>query len=400
MKRNLGLIVMLLSLVGLAALRVDLNEGDSFVKVQQTADNEIELRIRIAAVDIDSDGKIKLPDEFRPHSRGSAIPIWSFHLALPGNGDIETTVEEHRTRLNIPSIMVSKPGTKCVTIGKPYWFRDIRGVDVMISPLGMSDEEVQISDRISVKIKLLKEGADPGEARSSQRINPYFLDIYKHHFLNFSYRYEDLAEFGSMAVICPVTSYDIQVQRFRGLIQPWVDWKNQMGIPSTVYNVTQIGTTYDDIRAFIQDLYDNDPHLTFVQLVGDYTQVPCNVTTIMGNTGGMDAFYSLLHGDDGYPDVFVGRFSAEPAAELYTQIKRSLEYATAATSGNWLSRAAGVCSSNPPIPGDDDEHNLEHLDSLRVQLLDFGYSQVERIYGMKGPIPRTSVIASPPGFRS
>ena len=121
-----------------------------------------------------------------------------------------------------------------------------------------SDQKCR-SDRISVKIKLLKEGADPGEARSSQRINPYFLDIYKHHFLNFSYRYEDLAEYGSMAVICPVTSYDTQVQRFRGLIQPWVDWKNQMGIPSTVYNVTQIGTTYDDIRAFIQDLYDNDP---------------------------------------------------------------------------------------------------------------------------------------------
>ena len=384
MKRNLGLIVMLLSLVGLAALRVDLNEGDSFVKVQQTADNEIELRIRIAAVDIDSDGKIKLPDEFRSHSRGSAIPIWYFHLALPSNGEIETTIEEHRTRLNIPSIMVSKPGTKCVTIGKPYWFRDIRGVDLVISPLQASHSEMEIIDRISVKIKLLKEGADPGEARSSQRINPYFLDIYKHHFLNFSYRYEDLAEYGSMAVICPVTSYDTQVQRFRGLIQPWVDWKNQMGIPSTVYNVTQIGTTYEDIRAFIQDLYDNDPHLTFVQLVGDFAQVPCNVTTIMGNTGGMDAFYSLLHGDDGYPDVFVGRFSAETAAELYTQIKRSLEYANATTSGNWLSRAAGVCSSNPPIPGDDDEHNWEHLDSLRVQLLDFGYSQVERIYGNEG----------------
>ena len=116
---------MLLSLVGLAALRVDLNEGDSFVKVQQTADNEIELRIRIAAVDIDSDGKIKLPDEFRSHSRGSAIPIWYFHLALPGSGDIETQVEEHRT-VEHSFHLVPKPARNVWTIGKPYWFRDIR----------------------------------------------------------------------------------------------------------------------------------------------------------------------------------------------------------------------------------------------------------------------------------
>jgi len=384
MSRIWGLILLLIIVTDLAAIRYDLKGGESSVRVLQNRQDLIELEIRIAAIDVYADRPATLPVELIPYARDKKTTLMEFHLAIPDGTETETEVEEHRSPVDIPSYSVTGHSNSSVLIGKPYWLRDIRGVDILVNPLQRSGERLLISDRIKIRIKLSGGLSAAENIRKPKMLNPYFIDIYQRHFLNFSYRYEDLAEFGSMAVICPITSYDTQVHRFKGLIQPWVDWKNQMGIPCTVYNVTQIGPTYEDIRAFIQDLYDNDPNLTFVQLVGDYAQVPCNVTTIMGNTGGMDAFYSLLHGDDGYPDIFVGRFSAETAAELYTQIKRSLDYAKGSTSGAWLSRAAGVCSSNPPIPGDDDEHNWEHLDSLRVQLLDFGYSEVERIYGNEG----------------
>ncbi|HNT52224.1 MAG TPA: C25 family cysteine peptidase, partial [Candidatus Syntrophosphaera sp.] len=253
-----------------------------------------------------------------------------------------------------------------------------------VTPFHTQDGNLVVSDHITIDLLSLTPAQRLSPASPRPKLNPYFIDIYRHHFINFECRYEDIAEYGSMAVICPTGSDDIQLQQFRGLIQPWVEWKNQKGIPTTVYSTDVTGDSYAEIRDFIQNLYESDPQLTFVQLVGDYDQLPCQVATISGNTGGMDAFYSLLEGDDYYPDIFVGRFSAEIAAELYTQIQRSIEYEKGTTSGDWLSRAAGVCSNNPPLPGDDDEHNWEHLDKIRAQLLAYGYTQVDRIYANEG----------------
>jgi hypothetical protein len=361
-----------------------LNEGSSYIHLSKINKSDFLLELNLSSCDYSDKGGIVLPNQFdRYLLRKKPYPQLIIHLAVENAGDYTFDFTEHRTRTDVSSNDQAVSDNQTVMISKPYWLRDIRGLDVIVSPFHSKDGTMIIADNISIQIRDKLVDTETPDIKS-KKINPYFSDIYKQHFINFEYRYEDLADFGSMAVICPTTCYDIQVQQFRGLIQPWVDWKNQKGIPTTVYTTNQTGDTYEEIQAFIQYLYDTDPNLTFVQLVGDYAQVPCLVTTMAGNTGGMDAFYTLLEGDDYYPDIIIGRFSAETAAELYTQIKRSIEYEKNPVNSAWLSRAAGVCSDNPPIPGDDGEHNWDHLDNIRTQLLDYGYDQVDRIYANEG----------------
>lgn len=369
----------------MSAVSVLQSLDSSFIRVSQEDTEAISLELSIQALERSEAGAFSLPEQFSAFQRQKTpVPTLVVHVQVADTGDYECEYSGHITPTGIRSGEISGVEQGVVTLGKPYWFRNLRGIEVYISPILSKAGEWVVYDQLSINLNR-KSALDEGKSIGPKtRVNPYFAELYKQHFINYNDRYADLSESGSMAVICPRTSYDVQIRQFYGLIQPWVAWKNQLGIPTRVYSTEVTGETYEEIQTFIQGLYDQDPDLTFVQLVGDFAQVPCKVATLFGNTGGMDAYYSLLHGDDWYPDIFVGRFSAETAAELYTQIKRSMEYEQGITSGAWLSRAAGACSSNPPLPGDDDEHNWEHLDNLRSQLLDYGYTQVDRIYANEG----------------
>jgi hypothetical protein len=84
-------------------------------------------------------------------------------------------------------------------------------------------------------------------------------------------------------------------------------------------------------------------------------------------------------GTDRYPDIIVGRFSAETIAEVETQVLRSVEYEKLPmTGGDWYHRGTGIASSQGP--GDDDEFDFQHVDNIRTDLLGFTYTEVDQIY--------------------
>ena len=133
---------------------------------------------------------------------------------------------------------------------------------------------------------------------------------------------------------------------FLETVQPYVDWKNQKGIPTELYDVTTIGTTEEDIRNFVTDEYNSPEGLTFVQLVGDFPLVPTYLTDIIFFEihGVSDATYELVEGADTYPDLFVGRFSAETITTLETQIDRTIWYEKEIAGGDWLHKGCGLAT--------------------------------------------------------
>jgi hypothetical protein len=75
----------------------------------------------------------------------------------------------------------------------------------------------------------------------------------------------------------------------------------------------------------------------------------------------------------------VGRFSAETAAHVDTQVLRTVEYEQMpATLQDWFWRGMGVASNQGP--GDDGEYDNQHIDGVRQLLLGYGYTQVDQIY--------------------
>jgi hypothetical protein len=266
------------------------------------------------------------------------------------------------------------PGELAV-LSEPYILRDHRGVVVRVNPFQYNPvaRTLRVYTDMTVEVVATGPGAVNILQPSAQEreLSLAFHQLYEHHFLNYrsDLRYDPIDETGSMLVIC----YDAWMPN----VEPLVDHKNSIGIDTTMVGVSEIGNSAISIKNYIQDVYDAG-HLTFVLLVGDASQV----ATPYASGGSADPTYALLAGSDHYPDIFVGRFSAETAAQVDTQVERTIEYEVMpATVQDWFWRGIGIGSDEGAGQGDDGESDHQHIENIRTDLLNFGYTLVDGFYG-------------------
>ncbi|MCK4658110.1 MAG: hypothetical protein KAV82_01185 [Phycisphaerae bacterium] len=259
-----------------------------------------------------------------------------------------------------------------VSMRDPYIMRDCRGVVVEINPFRYNPvtRTLRVYTRVTVEVVSVGLGEINvlHRVRAADDLSLAFHKLYQRHFLNYGaeQRYDLLDEEGDMLIICHGT--------WLGNVQPLADHKNARGIDTTVVNVSDIGNNAASIKTHIQTQYDSG-NLAFVLLVGDAAQV----APPEASGGASDPTYSKLAGGDDYPDIMVGRFSAETAAQVDTQVLRTIEYETMpATNQDWFWKGMGVASTGGP--GDDGELDYEHLDNIRDDLLPYGYTTVDQIY--------------------
>lgn len=114
---------------------------------------------------------------------------------------------------------------------------------------------------------------------------------------------------------------------FKNTLQSFIEHKEQRGYSLVVGYTDQIGKTPESIKQFIQQQYDNPADgivPSFLLIVGDHEQVPAWKAT--QGTFVTDLYYSLLKGDDHFPDILTGRFSAKTIADLEPQLEKTIRY--------------------------------------------------------------------------
>ena len=136
---------------------------------------------------------------------------------------------------------------------------------------------------------------------------------------------------------------------FRDSLQPWIQYRSEQG--HTIHLLeTNRETGEADILAAIRNLAHENP-LEAVLLVGDTYSPSLEVETIpspripakvIGQFGkeqdiASDTVYGDLD-DDGLPDITVGRFSVQSAAELDAMIRKTIRYENRENPGPWLRR--------------------------------------------------------------
>ena len=257
----------------------------------------------------------------------------------------------------------------------PYILRDYRGMvaDANVFQYFAGSQTLRVYTRMRIELA----ASGPGlvnvfeRTRPLDRMDPQFARAYQSHFLNFEQqRYAPVLEEGGFLVIC----YD----DFIANMAPFVEWKLQKGIPTRLVTVTEAGGSASGILTYIQNEYDTTD-LAYVLLVGDAAQAP----TFTYSGGGSDPSYSLLAGSDNYPDIFVGRFSAENTAHVDTQVERTIIYERDIAAGpDWPQYGMGVASNQGP--GHYGEYDDEHMDYIRDDLLAYGYYAVDQIYDPSG----------------
>ncbi|MCD4772649.1 MAG: T9SS type A sorting domain-containing protein [Bacteroidales bacterium] len=255
------------------------------------------------------------------------------------------------------------------SLREPYIIRDYRGQTVVISPFQYNpvSKILRVYYNITVKIEKVNDNGINPLIRKSEltSVNTEFDKIYSRHFMNTSSsKYDPVDEHGNMLIIA--------YEDFIDAMQPFIDWKIQTGIPVEIVDVATIGNS-SAIKNYIQDYYD-DNGLTFVLLVGDAAQVPTSYSN-----GDSDNNYSYVAGNDHYPDLFIGRFSAETIAHVETQVSRTITYEQDPyRDEDWFSKGIGIASDQGP--GDEGEYDYEHMRNIRNDLLGFTYTSCSELY--------------------
>jgi len=260
-------------------------------------------------------------------------------------------------------------------LGTPYILRDQRGLVVTVNPFQYNPVTRVLRVYTSMTVEVVTDG--PGAVnvmgRSGFQHKPVasFHSLYNHHFINYGHgtRYAPLDEQGDMLIIC----HDAWTSN----IQAFADHKTSIGINATVVPVSTVGNNSSSIASYVATVY-NSSDLAFVLLVGDAAEV----ATAIVSGGESDSYYAKIVGGDDYPDIMVGRFSAETAANVDTQVLRSIEFEdNQSVLDAWYWKGLGVASDEGAGIGDEGQADDVHMAEIRDWLLAHGLTEVGELYG-------------------
>ncbi len=262
-------------------------------------------------------------------------------------------------------------------LSEPFIIRDYRGITVYFQPFVYFPATQTLRVYTRLRLSVDNTGIDNTNAITSAKTSAssWFDNVYKGMFLNYSQaKYPVLDDHGRMLII--------NNSMFNTTIQPFVDWKRQKGFTVDVVDITVAGPSATQLKTYIQNQYDLNNDLAFVQIIGDHAQVP----SLSSGGGASDPSFALTAGIDSYPDIFIGRFSAQTTTDLETQVTRTIYYERDMQSGNaWLAKGLGIASNEGGGgQGDLGESDQTHIDNIRTDLLNYGYTSVDQVYQAQG----------------
>jgi hypothetical protein len=278
-----------------------------------------------------------------------------------------------------------------VGLYEPYIIRDFRGQNIVIYPFAYNPVTKTLRVYYNMTVEMYKVD-DHGtnviatRHRGAVKMDSDFKSVYQRHFINYeesSAKYTPVDEEGDLLIIC----YD----NFISSMTDFVNWKKTRGINTTIVGTSTAGSTYSAIKNYIQSQYNANNNLTHVLLVGDVAQIPgYTYSGASGYEGKGDNPYGQVVGNDIYNDIFIGRFSASSAAQVTTQVNRIITYEKElSTSATWCQNGLGI-STSEGSGGHNNEDDYQHIENLRTDLLNYGYSTVYQDYASVSGYPSST----------
>ncbi|MBD3234634.1 MAG: T9SS type A sorting domain-containing protein [candidate division Zixibacteria bacterium] len=223
--------------------------------------------------------------------------------------------------------------------------RGYRFATIDIYPISYNPVKAQIEVATDIEIELLYDGADQYDTEYAlhRYYSPDYEYIARKNFVNYSELVTDFPP-------SPIGMIVVVANRFweNSSLDEYIAWKSQKGFYMDVQNANDLGGSTTGIKAYLQEQYDNAPiPPTYVLFIGDVDGIP----TWDGETGWhvTDLTYGTLAGHDYFPDVELGRFSAQDASQLETIIEKAVDYEQLwHTNGiDWTNKACFIASDDP-----------------------------------------------------
>lgn len=233
--------------------------------------------------------------------------------------------------------------------------RDVRAARVVINPVKYNPfrSKLRILKSCEISISFNTNSVTPQYLKKGRFIPDVFAGLYKATFLNASIlELSDKSKSGAELMLALVSD-DLMTTS-----QPFFNWKLAKGIKVVAVPMSQVGNTVSQIKAYIQNAYDSwSTPPSYIEFIGNEdTVVPDHRGTSNGNAAS-DYPYTLLSGDDIYPDVLLGRLVANNTNDVAIQVAKIVSYEKSPFSGsaaNWYHLATGIASSEGSNPSDKD----------------------------------------------
>ena len=248
------------------------------------------------------------------------------------------------------------------------------------------DLDSKIDGKTSKVKKLEFEIIAEDKVQTPVSVSSAFLPIYRSLIDNFDYSY--LNELLIVPAKMLILAHDDGTQ-FQNL-EYFTAWKNAKGIETEVVDVATIAAdpTNDQIKDFILNAYNTwEKPPAYVVLVGDVsgTNADYVIPSYTIHSGAEDDVtdfpYTLLEGDDYFPEMIIGRISVDDLSELQTVVLKVLKYEKEPymNSTHWFQNAtlsAGNFSNTPPPPTTP----VKSMMWLRDKMDAYGYNNIDEFY--------------------
>lgn len=274
----------------------------------------------------------------------------------------------------------------------PYILRDVRGQNILVYPFAYNPVRKVLRVYSGLTLTMRKVGEHGENSKTTHKtlckMSAETEVMYARRFINYreyASKYTFIPDEGATLVISP--------GKYMAAMQPYVDWKNQSGRPTVMYSLDEVGGNDDvAIRTFILSHYNNpEENLCYVLLVGDYE----DLTPHDMNGGSSDIWFGQLEGSDFYPEIFVGRVSAERVADVEHQVAKFIYYERdMPASATWISKGIGIGSTEGEGSGHNGgESDCQHIEYIRDTLLHYSYSEISQHYAGVGIGTNASMLS-------
>ncbi|MGC9361778.1 MAG: C25 family cysteine peptidase, partial [Candidatus Syntrophosphaera sp.] len=273
-----------------------------------------------------------------------------------------------------------------LSVANSFHFREMRGFTVLFQT--QHQEGGTIRTLASAEFTLT--GSNPLQIPAS--VSPAFIDAYEELADNYETSYlRDLPVARPKMLILSHTNLENYQNDF-------INWKRAQGFDVYVAYKSQIGSSLNDFKTFIENHYQQH-QCDYLLLLGDVNGTYSIPTAFYpspeyAENDADDFQYTLLEGDDYFPEMLVGRFSFNDVSEFLTMANKSISYEKEPFTGNpsWMTRAITVAGNyaegglRPITP-------VQMSRWLRDKMLNFGYAEVDTVY-YPPTYPGTSSIIS------
>jgi len=224
-----------------------------------------------------------------------------------------------------------------VTIGEPGIWRDLRVIRLSVAPFAFNPVTGNLTVYTELIVKLSYTGSSTVNTKDLKNdpIGESIGAMYRSSVLNLDQAGPPILP--DTAVPYDPDDYDyliIYEDTYEEEITPFAIYKTSIGLQTEMAPLSEVGNTALEIKSYILQEY-NDHDIQYVLFVGNDSDIP----GYMGYNSFSDYYYTLLEGDDNFPDIALGRFSVFSEADVTNMVNKSIRYEYNPPAGDWRENA-------------------------------------------------------------